>query len=120
MTENELTSLCEKMRECFPKGLKPGTNNPWRDHVSIIKNRLGLLTKHFGYELNPEEILKTTKVYVESFNGDYTYMRTLRYFIIKRQIIDGASEYVSDLLSYMNMINDGEEIHNANWVGVLK
>lgn len=110
-----------QLRECFPKGLKLGTNSPWREHPSIIKNRFDLLKKHFGYELDTEEVLKTTKAYVDSFDGDYVYMRTLKYFIIKRTVIDGAIEYVSDLLSYMNMLADGEEIHNStNWVGELK
>ncbi len=110
-----------QLRNLYPKGLKPGTNNPWRDHPAIIKNRFELLKKHFGYEIDPEEVLETTKKYIDSFEGDYSYMRTLRYFIIKRNVIDGSTEYVSDLLSYMEMLQDGEEIHNGNnWVADLK
>lgn len=110
-----------QLREIFPKGLKPGTNNPWREHPSIIKNRFELLKKHFGYELNPDEVLQTTKAYVDSFNGDYSYMRTLKYFIIKRTVLDGGTEYISDLLTYMQMLSDGETISNDNnWVADLK
>lgn len=110
-----------QLREIFPKGLKPGTNNPWREHPSIIKDRFKLLKKHFGYEVNPNEVLKTAQAYVNSFNGDYSYMRTLKYFIIKRTIMDGNTEYVSDLLTYMQMLADGEEISNDNnWVADLK
>jgi len=48
-------------------------------------------------------------------------MRTLKYFIIKRTVLDGATEYVSDLLSYIQMLSDGEEINNNNnWVADLK
>jgi len=110
-----------QLREIFPKGLKPGTNNPWRDHPSIIKDRFKLLKKHFGYEIDQEEVLEATKKYVESFAGDYDFMRTLKYFIIKRTVLDGATEYVSDLLSYIQMLSDGEEINNNNnWVADLK
>jgi len=121
MTDDELTKLCENMKQCFPKGIKYGTSNPWRDHTSILKNRFYLLFKHFGYEPNESEVLKATRKYVESFDGDYTYMRTLKYFIIKRAVVDGTTEYVSDLLTYISMLDDNEDIvNNNNWVTNLK
>lgn len=121
MNNNDpLLPFYEELRNCFPKGLKPGTHTPWRDHVQIIKSRFNLLKKHFGYELNPEEVLRATKEYVNSFDGNYAYMRTLKYFIIKRTVNNGSIEYISDLLSYIEMLNDGEVNTNADWISQLK
>lgn len=118
--DDPLLSFYNELRNCFPKGLKPGTHTPWRDHVQVIQHRFNLLKKHFGYEINTDEVLKATKAYVASFDGNYAYMRTLKYFIIKRTVADGNVEYVSDLLTYIEMLNDGETDTNADWTSQLK
>ena len=58
--------------------------------------------------------------YVRGFNGNYQYMKTLKYFIFKEKI--GANREVegeSDLINYME--NDGQEEDLRNdWTSTLK
>ena len=60
-------------------------------------------------DFEPDEIIEATKRYIASFNGDYSRMRTLRYFIWaeKRNPATGEVEYTSDLLSCLE--DDTEE-----------
>lgn len=93
MSDEELKVLVTKMREIFPAGKKPGTNIPWRDSVNVLVLRLKAYFKLFGHKTS-EEILQATKEYVESFNGIYTNMRVMKYFILKTDN-DGCK--ISDL-----------------------
>ena len=63
-----------------------------------------------------------TKKYVESFNGNYTYMRVLKYFIWKdeKRVDSDGMGYVneiSDLATYIE--NNGKEF-NTEWAANLK
>lgn len=102
--EDKYDSLAIKMIELFPKGRKEGTNCMWRDSKIIIAKRLRALVKNTGIILNEEEVLDATKRYVTSFNGDYTLMRVLKYFISKKDKITG--EESSELLSFMENKED--------------
>ena len=76
----------------------------WRDSKIIIAKRLRALVKNTGITLNEEEVLDATRRYVTSFNGDYTLMRVLKYFISKKDKITG--EESSELLSFMENKED--------------
>ena len=69
-----------------------------------------------------EQILQATQKYVDSFNGNYTFMRVLKYFIIKDVRKQGEEvnyvEQVSELASYLE--NAGQEDYNKNWTAQLK
>lgn len=93
--------LAEKLIELYPKGKKPGTAYMWRDSKIVIAKRLKSLCDRTKTVFSDEQAVNATKRYVESFNGNYTYMQLLKYFISKRQIIDGSIEEVSQLLSYI-------------------
>ena len=80
-SSDRIESLVSKMRELFPKGMKVG-NSAWRGNVRELKLRMQKFFKMYG-NYDDEAILEATKRYVESFNGDYTYMRILKYFILK-------------------------------------
>ena len=95
------TKLAEKLIALYPKGRKEGTAYMWRDSKIVIAKRLKSLCDRTKVNFTDEQAVKATKRYVESFNGNYTYMQLLKYFISKRQIIDGAIEEVSQLLSYI-------------------
>ena len=101
-------SLAATLRGLFPKGIKPGTNSRWVDGIMLVAKRLKQFTVKYG-EFEPDEIIEATKRYIASFNGDYSRMRTLRYFIWaeKRNPATGEVEYTSDLLSCLE--DDAEE-----------
>lgn len=94
-------ALAQKLIELYPKGKKPGTAYMWRDSKIVIAKRLKSLYDRTKADFTDEQAINATKRYIESFNGNYTYMQLLKYFISKRAIIDGATEEVSQLLSYI-------------------
>lgn len=112
---DEYLLLAKNMRELYPKGLKPGTNQMWRDSIPMVANRLKALKKKFEVEFTSEEALEATKKYINSFQGDYTYMQVLKYFICKKDLSTG--EVNSQLLAFLD--NDTEVINN-DWQTTLR
>lgn len=102
--DKEFKELAEKLKEIFPKGKKAGTTYMWRDSTAVIARKLKTLVVKYDYQFTEEQAIKATKAYVESFNGDYTYMQLLKYFILKT-MPDG--EIRSDFMSYIE--NEGHE-----------
>lgn len=103
-----LLILANKLKEIFPKGKKPGTNYYWADGAALIVRRLKLFFKKYGNLYTDEQILEAAKKYVEGFNGNYHYMRLLKYFIFKEQVgANGEIEGTSELISYIE--NHGQE-----------
>lgn len=97
-----LEELANELREIYPKGKKPGTAYMWRDSTALIVKRLKAFIKKYG-NYKHEDILMATKKYVASFNGNYTYMQLLKYFIFK--------DDESQLLSYISNPEE-EEVLN--------
>ena len=110
--------LADKMREVYPKGLKPGTNYQWRDSTAIIADRLMKLVAKHNIEFTDEEAVEATKRYIASFNGNYKYMQILKYFISKQKPIEGApAEQNSQFLSFLQ--NEEGIIENQDWTANL-
>lgn len=91
-------ALASKMMEIFPKGSKCA-GHPWRSNLLTVSKKLETLRNHFNIDFTDEQVLKATKKYVDSFNGNYTYMQCLNYFILKRDQV--KMEDTSALLSYI-------------------
>ena len=85
----------------------------WRDSKSIIAKRLKSLVSRYKVEFTDEQAIKATERYVKSFNGNYQFMQLLKYFISKTIIVDGRTEEVSQLLSYIE--NEDSENINNDW-----
>lgn len=106
------------LQEVFPKGKKDvgyGSNYYWRGNKVEISHKIRKL-----FLLNPEvksysddEIVDAAKRYVNSFNGNYVYMRLLKYFILRE---DGG-EIISDLMTYLE--NDDETLLSNEWTQQL-
>ena len=106
--QDRLIQLATKLKEIFPKGKKDGTNYYWADGVALIVRRLKLFFKKYGNTYTDEQIIQATSKYVEGFNGNYTYMRLLKYFIFKEKVgAAGEVEGDSELISYIE--NFGQE-----------
>lgn len=105
--EKDFLILANKMRDLYPSGKKPGTNYSWKDSGIVIAQKLKTLVAKFGCSFTEEEALEATKKYVESFNGNYTYMQLLKYFILKTDKSTG--DIKSD---FMSLIENKEEVEN--------
>lgn len=111
--------IAKAMQKEFPEGKKAGTNYQWRDSSTIIADRLMKLFAKSPITPTKEEIISATKAYVQSFNGNYTYMQLLKYFISKKTLKGSQYEDSSQLLSYME--NAGQEhTTNHDWTSILR
>lgn len=118
--DSRLNQLAVRLKEIFPKGKKDGTNYYWADGTALIMRRLKLFFKKYGDAYTDEQIIQATSKYVESFNGNYTYMRLLKYFIFKEKIgAAGEVEGDSELISYIENAGQEENLRN-DWTSTLK
>jgi|SRR5574344_103818 hypothetical protein len=117
-----ITALARKMCQLFPAGLKPGTAISWRGNSRDIANRLMKFFAQYS-TYTAEEVLDATKRYVDSFNGNYSYMRVLKYFIMKQETVadeygNASVETISQLADFIeNKENGGQQ---NNMTGELK
>lgn len=120
LSEEALIELAIQLREVFPKGKKDGTNYYWVEGIPLIVRRLKLFFKKYSTTYSPEEIVMAAKKYVESFNGQYKYMKLLKYFIFKEKKGDGGEiEGESELINYID--NAGQEkLLKDDWTSTLK
>lgn len=118
--KDRLNSLATKLKEIFPKGKKDGTNYYWAEGVALIVRRLKLFFKKYGNDFTDEQIIQATEKYVQGFNGNYQYMRLLKYFIFKEKVgAGGEVEGDSELISYIENASQEENLRN-DWTSTLK
>lgn len=110
-----LTELASKLREVFPKGMKVGSS-AWRGNIREITLRLQKFFKLYGTQYTLDQIFDATKRYVETFNGDYSRMRILKYFILKHDKETG--EDISDLANFLE--NDCVSDNADDWLVELR
>ena len=117
--DTKITELATKVKELYPKGKKEGTNQFWADGVSIIVKRLKIFYKKYGFYDN-DIIIKATENYIKSFNGDYRFMKTLKYFLWSEKVNKaGEVEPTSDLLTYIENAGEIDELSD-DWLNELK
>lgn len=107
--DNDLNYLVGQLREIFPKGIKTGSA-AWRGNKREITLRLQKFFKIYD-KYTDEELISATKKYVESFNGNYTYMRILKYFILKDEvkIDEDGNRYVEQVSELANFLENEME-----------
>lgn len=98
--KKRIDDLVTKLQEIFPEGKKQGTNHYWRGNKPEIKDKLLSFFKKFG-EYDDEVIINATQAYVNSYKQNPTTMRTLKYFISKRD----QGDWVYDLLTWIENID---------------
>ena len=117
--QDRLIQLATKLKEIFPKGKKDGTNYYWADGVALIVRRLKLFFKKYGNKFTDEQIIQAEEKYVQGFNGNYQYMRLLKYFIFKEKVgANGEVEGDSELISYIENAGQEEDLRN-DWTSSL-
>ena len=113
-----LENLAIKLAEIFPKEKKAGTPYYFRGNRKDNILKLKKFFKIYG-KYSDEEIIDAAKRYVASFNGNYEYMRILKYFIWKDEIKTNSNgenyiEETSDLATWIE--NKGQEnTTNSDW-----
>ena len=114
--DSEFTELATELREIYPAGRKDGTTYMWRGTTAEVAKKLKTLVVKYGYTINKEDVLKATKEYVNSFNGNYRYMQLLKYFILKSvKDADGNVDIKSELMSIIE--NSGQlDAQREDWV----
>lgn len=118
-----IENLAAKLMEIFPKQKKLGTCHYFRGNKKDIVLKLKKFFKIYG-KFSDEQILSAARSYVQSFNGNYSYMRILKYFIWKDEVkvnSDGERyvDEVSDLASWIE--NEGQEENLTNdWTSTLR
>ena len=117
--QDRLIQLATKLKEIFPKGKKDGTNYYWADGVALIVRRLKLFFKKYGNKFTDEQIIQAAEKYVQGFNGNYQYMRLLKYFIFKEKVgANGEVEGDSELISYIENTDQTDSLKN-DWTSTL-
>ena len=117
--QDRLIQLATKLKEIFPKGKKDGTNYYWADGVALIVRRLKLFFRKYGDTYTDEQIVQAAEKYVQGFNGNYQYMRLLKYFIFKEKVgANGEVEGDSELISYIENADQTDDL-KTDWTSTL-
>ena len=114
--DEELASIAEKLIKVFPTGKKPGTPYPWQCNLKDVQVRLKKFFRLYGNQFSEEQIVNAARSYVNSFNGDYRYMRLLKYFIWKKE--DG--DEMSELATYIATEGQEDSEYGEDWINELK
>ena len=110
-SDERCENLAIQMRALYPKG-NSSSGYPWRGNLRDLTKRLKKFFKLYG-NWTDEEIINATQRYVSHYNGDYTYMRILKYFILKSD----KGEEGSDLSTWLE--ND-TEVNNDDWLNEMR
>lgn len=117
---DDLLKLASKMQKIFPACKMRDrygreTSFYYRSNRSEVAKRLKRFFEIFG-EVPEEKLLNATQRYVDSFQGNYSGMRLIKYFILKDAIKEQEDgnhvEQVSDLATFLE--NEGAEETNSD------
>ena len=113
-----IEELADKLREIYPNGKILNTNYYYRCNRQDIINKLKTFFKMYGTKYTDEQIINATQKYIDSFNGNYTYLKLLKYFIWKDERLKGES--VQSLLADFIENESAEDTTNNDWTVELK
>ena len=121
--DEELEPLALELMSIVPQTKMPGTPYYYKCNKIEIILKLKKFFKLYG--MYPyEDIVNATKRYVASFNGDYRYMKLLKYFIMKdekRTDAEGKG-YIEETSMLATELENKEslDVNSDNWVNELK
>lgn len=115
----EFIELANELRELYPSGRKEGTTYMWRGTTAEIAKKLKTLVVKYKYSFTREQVIKATKEYISSFNGNYKKMRLLKYFILKSE--RDADDNVNVISELMTLIeNEGQtDAQRDDWMSTM-
>lgn len=102
----DFEALAIKCQQLFPDGIKAGKSYPWRGKTEEIAQKLRTLVVKYNFTFTEEEAINAVQEYVSSFQSPYTYMHTLRNFILytKRE----GNEFTMESI-FMSIIENNRE-----------
>lgn len=117
--DDEFIELANELRELYPVGRKEGTTYMWRGTTAEIAKKLKTLVVKYKYSFTKEQVIKATKDYINSFNGNYKKMRLLKYFILKAE--KDADDNINVISELMTLIeNKGQvDTHRDDWMSTM-
>lgn len=116
--EDSIKELADKLRSIYPEGKMEGTSYYYRCNKADIIRKLKSFFRRYG-EYTSEQIIEATQRYISSFNGNYTYLRLLKYFIWKDENKDGETLQVSQLADWIENKNE-TNANNTDWTTTLR
>lgn len=110
----DFEELAVTLQQFFPEGIKSGKTYSWRGKVDEIAQKLCTLVVKYDFSFTYDEAMEAAEEYVSSFQPPYTYMHTLRNFLLYTKR-DGQGNYEMESL-FMTIIenNRSEEDENNN------
>lgn len=117
--DDEFIELANELRELYPAGRKEGTTYMWRGTTAEIAKKLKTLVVKYKYSFTKEQVIKATKEYISSFNGNYKKMRLLKYFILKSERdADDNINVISELMTLIE--NEGQtDAQRDDWMSTM-
>ena len=105
----------------FPEGRKEGSSQYWRGNRKDITLRLKKFFKLYGNKWKDREILDAARRYIESFNGNYSYMRVLKYFIWKdeRKMDENGDMYIDPKSDLATLLENEDTVLSGDWTSEL-
>ena len=113
-----IEELADKLTNIYPSGKIYNTNYYYRCNRQDIINKLKTFFKMYGTKYTDEQIINATQKYIDSFNGNYTYLKLLKYFIWKDERLKGES--VQSLLADFIENESAEDTTSSDWTVELK
>lgn len=109
-SDSDLAPLADKLMSIMPQGKKEGTNMYYKCNRREVILKLKKFTKLYG-KYSAEDIINATQRYVDGFNGDYTFMRLLKYFILKedRRVDAEGNGYIEEVSELATMLERKSE-----------
>ena len=113
-----IEELADKLRNIYPSGKIYNTNYYYRCNRQDIINKLKTFFKMYGTKYTDAQIINATQKYINSFNGNYTYLKLLKYFIWKDERAKGES--VQSLLADFIENESAEDTISNDWTSTLR
>ena len=116
-TETDLGERClnlaKKLKEIYPKGNRiiGDKKYPFQEAERIIAQRMMKFFLRYGEDFDDEDIINVTKTYVEQFENDNSFMKSLKYFIFKDEDkTDGYGKgYIEEQSLLLTLLENPEE-----------
>lgn len=114
---DRIENLANILRDMYPGGKIPGTSYYYKGNKADIVRKLKSFFRRYG-EYTDDQIVEATQRYLDSFNGNYTYLKLLKYFIWKDETRDGEviqSSVLADWIENKGQVNP----NNSDWTTSL-
>lgn len=109
----DFEGLAKVLQSLYPGGIKAGKTYSWRGDTDVIAQKLRTLIAKYNFTFTMDEAVDAVAEYVNSFHFPYTYMHTLRNFLLYTKRDDkGAIDMESQFMSIIE--NNREKDENNN------